>query len=1228
MNQDRNLLFGVLAVQMGKVTPAQLTEIAASWMSDPSRPLDERFLSSHLISEKDHKLLLAFVEQAVQLNEGDPKQTLASIANEESVRRTLGPELSHAFGMSTPTVPGLPPEFEMSNPKGLESWPAVQESPGRYSHATEYAKGGMGRVLLVYDQHIGRDVALKELVPDYDGETLHWDEAGKRHQPFMGRFLQEARITGQLEHPCIVPVYELGVRSDGNLYYTMKLVRGRTLRRAIEQARSLSERLALLPNYLDLCHALAYAHSRGVVHRDLKPQNVMVGAFGETVVLDWGLAKAKHHDDVIASEMRETVKTLKLGELSLVNTAIGRAFGTPQYMPPEQARGEIDLVNHRSDVYSLGAILYEILTGKPPVDGDSVQEILDKVVNESPAPVASLVPEAPPELVAICEHAMEKDAALRYSSAQELADDIRRFLAGALVEVYRYSSWEHLKRYARRHKPELLTAGAAAVVIAGMVIFSFLRIRAERDTAREALTAAQVQSYRSSIVLARQGVEERNFDLARSALAMAPQEMRHWEWSYYDRLCRSEAVLLDGNGGAVEGVAFSRDGLSVATAHEDHRVRLWNAVSGSLLKVFEGHSGHVTGVTFNPDGAKLLSWSDDGTARLWDTTSDKPMGVLLHQLGVGYGAFNRTGDRVLTVSGVDDVALWSMVDGSQVAVLAAEANNVSPRMSPVAHFAPDGTSVLVLGHHVRLYDAVDGSIRREYEAQGRSAVAAGFDARGERLALAWDDGTASVVTFPAGEPLASFTWRDALDGDDGSSMAMVFTEGGERLITASWKGFVRVWSSSTGKEELRLQRFPMPLRSVMVRPESRQFLTLCDDRTAQLWSAETGDLLATFTGHSLHLTDAAFSPDGVRAVTASSDGTARIWDAESSPSAEVARFRGHTRPLRAVASSPSATFFATAASDGTVKVWDVRSGKLLCDFGGHDGPVLALAFTEDGQTLVSGADDGLAMMWNVETSEFIRPLVGHTDSVTSVAVARSGNTVYTGAGNGEIRFWNGKDGTLKASVKAHGRRINAMALNREESRLLTASEDGTAALWDTRTGQEFARLKGHTGAVEDAAFSPDGRLAATASRDATARLWSVDDGRCVAVLTGHSRMLTSLAFSPDGAWLATASADFHGMVWNMANFRSHFILEGHTSHLAGIHFSMDGRRLITASSDGTAAVWDMDTGTQLARLSGHAGPLIDALFVDHDTRVLTASMDGTACLWAGKREERELANTK
>ncbi|HSD28877.1 MAG TPA: serine/threonine-protein kinase, partial [Vicinamibacteria bacterium] len=356
----------------------------------------------------------------------------------------------------------------------------AEASPNHYQVEGEFARGGMGRILLALDRRLGRRVALKE---------LHADAGPGAPR----RFVREALVTARLQHPAIVPVYEAGRWPDGRPFYAMKLVEGRSLEALLRDAASLASRLALLPHLIAVAEAVAYAHDRRVVHRDLKPANVLVGPFGETVVVDWGLAREIEKGGVVP---HEDGGEARLGAGAEGQTVTGTVLGTPHYMPPEQARGLP--VDERADVYALGAMLYFLLTGAPPHAGRSAAEALAAAAAGDVEPVERREAEAPPDLVAVVRKSMAPSPAERYPSARELAADLRRFQTGQLVSAHRYSTRELLRRFVTRHRAALAVASVLTAALVVAVTVGFLAVRrqarvaeAERDRARLAARKAE-----------------------------------------------------------------------------------------------------------------------------------------------------------------------------------------------------------------------------------------------------------------------------------------------------------------------------------------------------------------------------------------------------------------------------------------------------------------------------------------------------------------------------------------------------------------------------------------------------------------------------------------------------------------------------------------------------------------------------------------------------------------
>ncbi len=474
MREDSELLLSVFVVQLGYGTPAQVMAAAGEWAARRSEgaTLADVLVQRKLLDADKRRMVEALMGQALSINDGDVARTLQSLSTGlDGLMRSI----SNSMTSDHPT---------QATPQGdsLEGSENVSDEPlGRYDFETgsggqphELGRGGIGRVVVVHDRFLGRDVAMKELLSEH---TTNPNVATTRIVALEQRFLREARLTGQLEHPAIVPVFELGRRLNGGLYYTMQRVRGRTLAQLLESARTLGKRLELVAPYLTTCQAIAYAHSRAVVHRDIKPQNVMVGPFGETYVLDWGLARVKGRSDPRASDLR-------LQPDITGNVLEGGAIGTPSYMSPEQAGGKIEDIDEKSDVWCLGAVLYELLTGTPPFTGTSPFDVLGKILKDPVRPVRELEPLAPIELVAIAEKALQRDRHARYPSAAEMAKDVSAWLQGGRVGAHDYSSIDLVRRFTKRNKVALTVASVAVAALVTLGALAYRQVLKERDEAR------------------------------------------------------------------------------------------------------------------------------------------------------------------------------------------------------------------------------------------------------------------------------------------------------------------------------------------------------------------------------------------------------------------------------------------------------------------------------------------------------------------------------------------------------------------------------------------------------------------------------------------------------------------------------------------------------------------------------------------------------------------------
>ncbi len=449
---DRNLLFGVLALQRDMIDQSRFAEACAVWSLDIKRDLSDILIERGWLDSGDRCEIERDIERKLRKYGGDVRATLGALAGAD-VRDAIG-AVDHAEVRKS--LNRLPPAAGYVL---VETLVKSSEQRSRYTLTRLYAEGGLGKVWVARDTDLNREVALKEIKPDQAQNPEMWR-----------RFLKEAQITGQLEHPNIVPVYELAHRhEDHQPFYTMRLVRGRTLSQAIsEYHRTRGEGRVdplALPNllqaFIGVCQAIAYAHSRGVVHRDLKPENVVLGGFGEVIVLDWGLARVldrlDHEDSLPIVDLTD--------DAHAEATRAGQQLGTPAYMAPEQAAGRLDLVDRRTDVYGLGAILFEILTGHPPHEARNSLEIFERIINGETPRARRFEPSTPKGLEAISSRAMAKERSDRYESAAVLAEDVQRWLADEPISSYREPTLQRLARWSRRHRAGMLTGGLTLLLI-------------------------------------------------------------------------------------------------------------------------------------------------------------------------------------------------------------------------------------------------------------------------------------------------------------------------------------------------------------------------------------------------------------------------------------------------------------------------------------------------------------------------------------------------------------------------------------------------------------------------------------------------------------------------------------------------------------------------------------------------------------------------------------------
>jgi WD40 repeat protein/serine/threonine protein kinase len=1228
--RDRNLLFAVLALQDDILSREAFVRVCTLWAADTDRPIAEVMQQERLLSDADRNLVEARLERKLKARGGDIRQSLA-----ESLGSDARQSMSEA----------LTPELLASLPDRLANLGGLNAEPGkwRYRLTRTHGSGGLGVVSVAEDSALDRSVAVKQLRPERVIDPMA-----------VERFVREARITGRLQHPNIVPVYELGLRPDDQIpFYAMRFVGHRTLLDAIAQHyadKTLSSGeqnirfRGLLQSFLAVCNAIAFAHDQGVIHRDIKPANIMIGDFGEVILLDWGLGKRL--DEAEPTALQPPAATA--GNASDAGKSqLGVKLGTPAYMSPEQAVGDVCLHGKHTDIYGLGVTLYEILTGDVPFTGASTDELLEAIqTREFPNP-RQRNPSVPAPLAAICRKAMQKQPADRYATANALADDIQHWLADEPVSVFAEPMVARVQRVARKN-PGPVSALAATVLVGIIGLTAGLYfVNSEKNQTASALEGKAIALDHESLARKHEAEQREKAETANSSLVVANTALREKTADFYfqhgctefdagrlhngcvelfqawrlaragtrgkagfanvliDRLSRGGKSLVMRHEMPVTAVAFSPNGTRVLTGSADHTARLWDAATGKTLGEPMRHGGGVNAVAFSPDGTRVLTGSADHTARLWDATTRKPQGEpMRHGGGVNTVAFNPDGKTVLTGSADKTARFWDATTGKPL----GEPMRHESAVFAVA-FSPDGTRALTAsGNAARLWHAGTGEPLGEpmRDADTGMVLAVVFSPDGTR-ALTASGNAAKLWDATTGKPLGR-SMRHASNVFD-----VAFSPDGTRVLTGSLDKTARLWDAATGKPLGEPMRHLDVVNAVAFSPDGTRVLTGSADHTARFWDATTGKPLGGPLRHDEEVGAVAFSPDGIRVLTGSRDKTARLWDATAGE--QLGEQMRHELDVFSVAYSPDGTRVVTGSGDRLARLWDARTGKPLGKPMQHQDVVNAVAFSPDGTRVLTGSDDKTARLWDARTGAPVGERLWHEGGVDAVAFSPDGTRVLTGSRDKTARLWDATTGKPLGETMQHQDIVNAVAFSSDGTRVLTGSDDKTARLWDARTGAPVGERLRHEGGVDAVAFSPDGTRVLTGSGDKTARLWDAATRKPLGEPMRHGGRVDAVAFSPDGGTVLTGSFDKSARLWDAATGKPLAEPMWHADGVYAVAFSPDGTHVLTGSADATARLWDAATGKPLREPLWHGSDVEAVAFSPDGTRVLTGCGDHTAHLW-------------
>jgi WD40 repeat protein/serine/threonine protein kinase len=1115
--------------------------------------------------------------EALDLPEGEREGYVrgACAGDDGRIGRVLDLVVAHAGAgafMSDPTSGGAP---DVTTPM-IEPGDRI----GVYRIVRKLGEGGFGVVFLAEQERpVARPVAIKILKLGMDTREL------------IARFEAERQALAMMDHPGIATVFDAGATDTGRPYFVMEHVAGESVVGYCDRERmGVAGRLELFER---ICHAVQHAHQKGVIHRDLKPNNVLVTVVDgrpSPKIIDFGIAKAigaKLTDDTLVTRQ-------------------WRLLGTPQYMSPEQVSLSQNDADTRTDVYSLGVLLYELLTGVPPFDqeriGSASMAELERIIREEqPARPSARVAamgvegervarqratdpvrlrrELRSDLDWVVMRAMEKDRARRYPTAYALAADVRRHLENEAVEAGPPSRTYRTRKLLARHSVAASIAAVIVLVLAAATIVStsmgLAAIRAGRDASEageraEALRVlAEARSYVANMYAAGSALRLNDSEGARRHLDAAPEMGRGWEWRHLDAQIEESESVIRPAPGKTETTAWSTDGRAVAAAWPDNIVRVFDAADGRELHALRGHDATVMALVFAPDDSILISGDQAGSLIAWDLESgSEAFRFEGHTSRVVAAMFAPGGARLVSSSWDGTVRIWDAVSGEPVRTFEAPA--------ALSHLdvSRDGTRLAAgcWDQKVYLWDLRTGETIGAYRCHRPETE--------PEPARRWAAGRINDIEFSPDDRLLAVGTADGrirlFDASDGSEVPspgadvhlvrrLAFSPDGGQLAVANLLGEIWVFGPPGLSEETVLRDHGDDVRWIEFLPGTSRSVSCSWDQTLRLWDTAAGRSVSQLRGHSDVVYRVVPSPDGSRVMSHSEDGTVRIWSTA-----------GHVREVvdvredHVLSVDLCDTTLVTGTRRGPARLFDTATRTLLRELG--EEPARAVAIGSDGRLVATSGPDHAVTLWDARTGGAVRRLVGHSDDVRALRIAS--DTVLSCSQDRSVRTWDATTGEEIVALTDLPDRPQAGALSSDGRIGAAALSRAGVIIWDTRTGRELHRIRPpDPDYLMSVGLSPDGELVAFGGWSRLVYIAETRTGRITQTLRGHGDAVTGAAWLPDGSRLVTASQDRTLRLWDLGLGESVGILFGHTDMVRALAVSPDGTLIASGGEDASARMW-------------------------------------------------------